>query len=211
MAMNPRWCLSLAEWQQHFSKWILEATAESILEVNVFFDIHCAFGEEELVMQLKSFVLELTEQNPEFFLHFARNGLLYKVPLNVLGKIRAETRDGVKTINLKESLKPLEIFARIYALKNGIDVPGTLDRLKLLNEKQVLKDATYQEMLFVFDYLWHLRFFNQIASHSDLKRVNDELELAALNEIELGNLRNVLSGISAFQSKLSYDFFGSAL
>lgn len=211
MAMNPRWSLSLREWQQHFAKWILEATPESILEVNVFFDIHCTYGEERLVNELRAHVLELTRQNPEFFIHFARNGLLYKVPLNVLGKIRAETRDGVKAINIKESLKPLEIFARIYALKNNIIVPGTLDRLKQLYEKQVLREATFREMVYVFDYLWHLRFFNQIASHTELKRVNDELELATLTEIELGNLRNVLSSISDFQSKLSYDFFGSAL
>ncbi len=42
MAVNPKWCLSISEWKQQFNQWILKATPETILEVNVFFDIRTA-------------------------------------------------------------------------------------------------------------------------------------------------------------------------
>ena len=63
-------------------------------------------------------------------------------------------------------------------------------------------------MIYVFNYLWRLRFSNQIISHSDLKNVNDELDLNTINDIERQNLKNVLSKISDFQTKLSFDFLG---
>lgn len=37
MAANPKWCLSISEWKKHFADWILDASPESILKVNVFF------------------------------------------------------------------------------------------------------------------------------------------------------------------------------
>jgi CBS domain-containing protein len=52
--------------------------------------------------------------------------------------------------------------------------------------------------VYIFNHLWHLRFYNQIVSHSDLKKVNNELDLDQLTDIERLNLKNVLSEISIF-------------
>ena len=208
MAANPKWCLSISEWKACFSKWILEATPETILEVNVFFDIRCAYGEETLADELRRHVQECTAQNPGFYLHYARNCLAYKAPLGLLGRIRTEKKGSEKTINVKECIKPLETFARIYALKHGVPLAGTLDRLKALRSADVLQEETYRELVYVFDYLWQLRFFNQIAATADLRTNSDELDIAALTEVERDNLQSVLSRIPVFQTKLSYDFFG---
>lgn len=211
MASNNKWCLSVSQWKKYFDSCILNATPKSILDVNVFIDMFATYGTKELVEDLQKYIFKITDENPEFYLHFARNCLLYKAPLNLLGRIKAEKKAGVKTINIKESLKPIEIFSRIYSLKNKISVPSTIDRLQQLNKIEVLQKSTFKEMIYVFDYLWNLRFYNQIVSHADLKRVSDELDLEELTELELKNLRNILSNISVFQSKLSYDFLGNAL
>lgn len=210
MASNPRWCLSVTEWKKLFAGWVVNGTPESILEVNVFFDIHCAYGEPRLVHALKSYMLDISAENPEFFIHFARNCLLYKAPLNVLGHIRAEIRDGVRAINIKHSLKPIELLGRLYALKNRVVEPGTIPRLIRLKEKKVITDQTFKDLVFIFDFLWQLRFKNQILTFGDLKRVNDDLDLDQLTEIERQNLRNVLSQITVYQTKISYEFLGMA-
>ncbi len=208
MAANPKWCLSVTEWKKRFGKWILEATPETILEVNVFFDVRCAYGDEPLVSELRKFIQECTEKSPEFFIHYAKNCLGYKAPVGLLGRIRTEKKGDEKTINLKECLKPLETFARIYALKHRVEKPGTLNRLKALRRAEVLHDETFREMEYVFDYLWQLRFFNQIKTNAELSTNTDELDVAALTDIERDNLQSVLSRIPLFQSKLSYDFLG---
>ncbi len=210
MAANPKWCLSLSEWKKNFDHWILNATPESILEVNVFFDIRCAYGEESLVQELRAHIKTLTHENQGFFLHYAHNCLGYKAPLGLLGRIRTEKRGGHKTINVKECIRPLETLARIYALKHDIAEPGTLERLTHLRNAEVLQEENYREIIYVFDYLWKLRFFNQIEATAELRVETDELDIDRLTEIERDNLQSVLSRIPVFQTQLSYDFLGVA-
>ncbi len=208
MAANPKWCLSISEWKKKFNLWILEATPETILEVNVFFDIRNAFGGEELVDELRAHIRACVDANPEFYIFYAKNCLVYKAPLSLLGRIRTERKGDEKTINLKECLKPLETFGRIYALKHGVPMPGTLERFAALHKEDVLQEETYRELVYIFDYLWQLRFYNQIKANVALSENSDDLDVAALTDIERENLQSVLSRIPVFQSKLSYDFLG---
>jgi signal-transduction protein with cAMP-binding, CBS, and nucleotidyltransferase domain len=210
MAANPKWCLSLSEWKSHFKRWILEATPQSILEVNVFLDIRCAFGSNELVQELKEYVQSLTQQNPEFFMHYAGNCLQYKAPLTLFGHLKTQKQAGKKTINIKESLKPIETFARIYALKNNLPEIGTLERIRRLQELEILHPQTGLEMSYIFDYLWQLRLYTPLIATDGMPSVNDQVDIEAMTDIERQNLQNVLAKISTFQTKLSYDFLGSA-
>ena len=141
MAANPKWCLSVSEWKKKFNQWILQATAETILEVNVFLDIRNAFGSDELMDELREHVRACTAANPEFFIFYAKNCLSYKAPLGLRGRIRTERKGDEKTINLKECLKPLETFGRIYALKHGVPMPGTLNRFTELREAELRNDG----------------------------------------------------------------------
>jgi signal-transduction protein with cAMP-binding, CBS, and nucleotidyltransferase domain len=83
--------------------WIENANPQSILEINVFFDIRCDFGDDSLVNELHNHVQVQVENNPQFFIHFAYNCLSYKEPLDLLGRIRSENKDGAKTFNIKAS------------------------------------------------------------------------------------------------------------
>ena len=210
MAMNPQWCLSVEEWKSNFTHWITQASPQSILEVNVFFDIRSTYGAHALVTEIQTHITETLNDNQQFFLHYAKNGLSYKPPLNLLGQIKTETHDGVKSINLKECLRPMEIFCRIYALKNNIYEANTMSRLRSLLACGEIKESSFREMVFIFDHIWNLRFMNQIIEYTDLRKVNDVLAIADLTEIEQENLKNVLSKITLFQTKLSFDFFGTA-
>jgi len=208
MAANPKWCLSISEWKKQFSAWILEATPETILEVNVFFDLRSSYGDNSFIHDLRGHIQMCTEKNPEFYIHYAKNCMGYKAPLGLLGRIRTEKHGEQKTIDVKECIKPLETFARIYALKHNIPVPGTMERLKQLRDKEALKEDTFREIAYAFDYLWQLRFFNQIVANAALNADSDKLNIEALTDIERDNLQSVLSRIPIFQTRLSYDFLG---
>ena len=65
-------------------------------------------------------------------------------------------------------------------------------------------------MVYVFDYLWKLRFFNQIEANAELSLDSDELDIEKLTDVERDNLQSVLSRIQVFQTELSYDFLGVA-
>jgi hypothetical protein len=67
-----------------------------------------------------------------------------------------------------------------------------------------------QEIIYALNVLWQFRFYHQLATDDGMPAVNDELDIDSLTDIERQNLKNVLSKIAAFQTKLSYDFLGTA-
>ena len=205
LAVNPKWCLAFSEWKHNFKTWITTATPESILDINVFFDLHNAHGDQALFEKLHSYIREQTQQNPLFFQHYARNCLLYRPPLNLFGQI--QTKD--KLVSLKKCLQPIELFARLYALKYDVRATNTIERLNALVKKNIITEDSCREIIYIFDYIWHLRFQNQVFQYGDLRKVNNKLNLNHLMEIERENLKNILHKIRSFQTMLSYDFFGT--
>ena len=102
MAVNPAHCLSLSEWKKRYNLWFSQADSISLLDIHVFFDMSLAWGEEELVDELKDSIDSLASGQREFYAHFARNCLQYKSPLNALGQLRSSERDGRTVINIKD-------------------------------------------------------------------------------------------------------------
>jgi signal-transduction protein with cAMP-binding, CBS, and nucleotidyltransferase domain len=210
MAANPKWCLSLSEWKSHSQKWIEHASPQSIRDINVFFDIRCAFGNQDLVQELKTYVQKLTQNNPEFLMHYVNNYLQYKAPLTLFGHLKTQKQDGKRTINVKECLKQIETFARIYALKHDLPEIGTLERINRLQDMGILQVRTGREISYIFEYLWQLRFYTPLIAMEGTASANDQIDIDTLTETEQQNLQNVLTKITALQTKLCYDFLGTA-
>ncbi len=209
MATNPKWCLSSSGWKNNFKKWITSSTPQAILEVNVFFDIYCVYGENPLAQDVLGYALKLAGTNPEFFIHFAKNCMLYSSPLKLFGGIKTENRDGGEFINIKECIKPIVNLARIYALKYHITVPGTIARLEILHQQTHINDDAFDNIISAFAYLWRLRFYNQLITHAGLSYANDDLSLNDLNDSEKDNLKSILNDINLLQSRLSFEFLGT--
>lgn len=208
MAVNPAHCLSLKEWKDRFALWFSQADNISFLDIHVFFDMSVAWGEERLVDDLKDSIDSLASGQSEFYAHFARNCLQYKTPLNALGQLRSSERDGRTVINIKDCLIPLVNFARLYALKFGIREMSTINRLSVLHDRGVLNSRSFEEMKSAFELLWQFRFSNQILSHGELRKVNDDMAVKGLSPENRKALNKAFGVINASQSRLSYDFLG---
>lgn len=208
MAVNPAHCLSVNEWKERYRGWFEQSDSLALLDLHVFFDIETAWGEETLTRNLRTRIHSLGDDNGEFFAHFARNCLNYKSSLGVLGQVRTEEKDGADVVNLKECLIPLVNFARLYALKHHMDETSTLGRLMKLGELGILNRSSLDELISAFETLWELRFSNQILSHGELRKVNDDMSLRGLSYENRKDFQKALSIINAAQSRLSFDFLG---
>ncbi|MGC9492239.1 DUF294 nucleotidyltransferase-like domain-containing protein [Vibrio genomosp. F10] len=206
MASNHQWCLSQKEWNDNFSRWITQASPESILELNVFFDIRSTYGSEGLVDGIQSHIQHVLNKHPEFFPIYAKHCLSYERPLNAAQEIETESYEGKESLNLKDCLRPMEIFCRIYALKHDIRAVNTMTRLKSMLFYKELDAETCREMIYIFDHIWQLRFMNQLVEYTDLRKVNDVLAINDLTALEKDNLKNVLSRISLFHDKVTRDY-----
>jgi signal-transduction protein with cAMP-binding, CBS, and nucleotidyltransferase domain len=209
MALHPKWCLSKKEWHKKLKHIMNAPTADGFLEFNVFFDLKCTYGNIDLANSIHSQIQVLMQHNPLFISYYAKNALTHKTPVNVFGRLKTERQDGTRTLNLKEALRPIEIFSRIYALKHGINAANTIKRLNEIRAKEEISEEFYKETVYIFNYLWRLRFFNQIFKHTGLDKVDDDLDIEELNNLEAEHLKEIISRISMLKRKISLDFIES--
>nr|WP_319491439.1 DUF294 nucleotidyltransferase-like domain-containing protein [uncultured Desulfobacter sp.] len=209
MALHPKWCLSKTEWQKKLKNIMTAPTTDGFLEFNVFFDLKCTYGDVDLASSIHSQIQLLLQQHPLFISYYAKNALTHKTPVNVFGGLKTERQDGTKTLNLKEALRPIEIFSRIYALKHGINDANTIKRLSEIKAREEISEDFFKETVYIFNHLWRLRFFNQIFKHTDLDKVDDDIDIEELNNLEGQHLKEVISRISMLKRKISLDFIES--
>lgn len=208
MASNPKWCLSLEEWKQYVSKQIQTATPESIREVNIFMDMQHLHGDTTLVDQLQKHIFEESARHQVFFNCYAHNCLFYKLPLNMLGQLKTEQKDGEECINIKECITLLVLLGRIYSLKHGVSQLPTIERLQTLATRGIIQKRSVEKMVAMFNFFWRLRFNHQLGAHGNLRKVDEFLRIHNLTEDEMSLLKSYLSALSRYQKKISYDFLG---
>ena len=165
MANNPEWVQSLKTWKEKFSGWIINSTPDDLLRLGIFFDFKSAFGEDQLVEELRSHVLKVAENKAAFFQHLTINCLRHKPPVGLLGKIVVSSSgDHPETFDIKKAMMPLIEAARIYSLRYSVAETNTLNRFHSLFEKNILNRVTYREMVQTYNFLMYIRMKHQVSS-----------------------------------------------
>ena len=180
-----------------------------ILKINIYFDFRSLYGENSLAEELWDFIGATIKEHPEFLLHFAEDALLYKPPITLFGNIALRDKgDDKETISLKGVISAIVQFARIYALKNQIRENNTLERLRVLKDKEFIKELTCRETSEVYSMLMHMRFKYQAKSMGIGDLPHNRINPKTLTDIEREILKKAFVDINGFQSKISYDFKG---
>ena len=210
MAQNQKWCQPLSVWKKYFKSWIFTADPEDLLRASIFFDFHRAYGDKEMVRELRRFLFSSLKGWPGFFRHLAENALHVKPPLNLFRNIAVESKGPHrKEFDIKKATLPIVDIARIYALKHGIAETNTQERLRRLHQKKVLSLSDYLEIDKAYDLLMHLRFTHQVATViQDRKKPDNYISPGKLSRIEVTMLKEAFKCIENFQAKLRFEFIG---
>lgn len=213
MASNPKWNAPLQTWINHFTDWIRNASPDDLLKVNIFFDYRCIFGDKELEKSLTNAIRERLPDSPQFFNYLADNSLHYKPPVGrFFGNLQvSQGENGEEELSLKEAIKPIINFSRLYALKNNIDRTGTLDRLEELYLHKHISKNTLENIQEAHSILMEFRLRNQVVLLREGLPPSNDLIVDQLSESEVDLLKHSLQQIQTAQSKISFDFKGSGL
>jgi PAS domain S-box-containing protein len=211
MARNPRYCRSLSEWIGQFRSWIAAANPQDLLDFSIFFDFRCVAGEPTLARDLRVSVRHALAEHPPFFLHMANSILAMRTPVGWFGRLALESRpDHPHALNLKDAMLPMVSFARLYALRQGIDATNTLDRIEQLATLQVLRRDFADELIQGYTFLMQLRLQRQASDIAGGKAPDNLLDPASLTPMEQSALRQALNVMTSLRKKVSYDFLGMA-
>ena len=212
MAQNPQWCQPLAQWKAYFLKWIHAAQSEDLLQASIFFDFSYGYGDRQLIDDLRRHLYDAIGRWSGFLRYMTENALYFKPPLGFFGGFVVESKgEHRNAFDIKSAMMPIVDFARIYALKHGIEATGTLERLQQLYRQEVLSQEEYEELQKAYSFLMQLRFGRQVTAVIDQKAPPDNfINPKRLTRIEQTMLKEIFKRIEKFQAKMNFDFVGIA-
>lgn len=215
MAMNPRWCATLGEWQAAFANWIDRGDPDSLLAASVFFDFRPLWGDATLADRLRADVTERARANARFLKQMSDNALANRPPLNWRGELQgAPDVAGGQGIDLKMSGSvPFVDGARIYALATGVTVAGTVERLELAGERHGIPAAEIRAWCDAFEFIQLLRLREQHrraapANNGGAGGNANRVPLDQLSDLDRRILKEAMRQLRKLQQRLQLDYPG---
>ncbi|MHB1214045.1 MAG: DUF294 nucleotidyltransferase-like domain-containing protein [Thiobacillus sp.] len=204
MASNPKWCLSLAEWQDTFDTWIYHGAPMDLLHSTIFFDFRPLFGAAHLGTALREWLRTAAPRNSRFLHQLAVNALRNRPPL---GMVRDFVTGEGHTIDLKmNGITPFVDAARIFSLAVGGVQTNTLQRLREiagpLNVSARDVDAYCEAFLFI--QLLRLRLHH--AQSGQGAPLSNRVDPDTLNNLDRRILKEAFRQARKLQTKLGLDY-----
>ncbi len=205
MAKNPAWCRPLAKWKEYFKKWSEFNNPQDLIDVNIFFDFRCHYGDISITKNLRESVFKTIEGKSIFFINLARNAIIHGPSVGMLGNIEVETSgEHHDTFDIKRAIKLITNFARLYALRNNIAGLSTIERLGALLEKNVIDKDEYETISQSYDFLMRLRLKHQTEQAAKNILPDNFINPKNLSKVEKLLLKNATAGTVEISNKLKY-------
>ena len=206
MASNPDLCLSTSEWEAQFKRWLGTPDPKALLNSTIFFDLRPLYGQNELVDDLRQWLLPLPSQHPRFLRAMAEEALKSTPSLLWPGFFSYD--GGTRyphTIDLKKRGSRLFVdAARIWALKYGLWSTNTVERLRMAgaNMQRAMTDTIGS--VEAFDYVQRLRINRQMAggTYDEVNRVNPKHLSATQRQM----MKEAFRQAKSLQLKLRQEF-----
>lgn len=201
MAGNPKWNQNLNTWKAYFSSWISGSQPKDILDLAIFLDFRCIYGDSGLIEKLRDHVNHTAERKSVFFYHLAQPILKMKFMPNLPGNLKAASHSDTQ-VDVKMALLMVQSFIRLYAIRENLESNNSIERAEELHKMNVISAATLQEFSEPFDFLTYLRIKNQAYSISRNEVPGNTIRLGQLSHIEALTLKKIYTDIASLQSSL---------
>jgi CBS domain-containing protein len=206
MAGNPAWCLSANEWRDRFGGWMAKPEPQALLNATIFFDLRPLYGQDELVDELQQWLLPLPAQHPRFLRALAEQALGCTPSLGWFGKF---VYDGghryPHTIDLKvRGVRPFVDSARIYALRHGVGLTNTMERLRAVGPLDQRAPSDTVASIEALELIQRLRLQRQLAG-GEFDEVN-RVDPAALTAPQRMMLKEAFRQARLLQLRLQQAF-----
>ena len=208
MARNPRWCLTLEEWQRVFDGWIRNTQPEALLNAAIFFDFRPIAGEAALAGMLREAVLARTRGNPAFGRAMTESALQSRPPLGLLeGFVADEGGEFPGTFDLKGGGARLFVdAARVLSLAHALPPTGTAARLRAAGAAGALPQEEVTASVDAFHYIQGLRLRRQHLEGALPPGAENRIDPASLNKVDKRILKAAFRQASLLQERLRLDF-----
>jgi signal-transduction protein with cAMP-binding, CBS, and nucleotidyltransferase domain len=203
MARNPFWRRSLADWEREVRSWVFNPEMQTLLDVDIFFDMVPVHGERGLADHLRAHAFELAGQSGFFLQLLTQSMAKLDSPIGAFGRLN--TQDGALD-GKKYGLFPLVTTARARAIQAGIRVAGTADRFRALADAGKLHEEDLASLLAAHEEVLGAVLTQQLADLADGRPATTRIVPASLPRTGQRRLLRALQRV-----KLLRDLGGSQM
>lgn len=211
MAVNPLWRKSLSQWQEQIALWGKKSNFVAIRLADIFFDFQPVWGRHELAWELRRKVTGLVGNNHHFLRQMFQDKASHNVALGFFGGFvtEREQREHRGRVNLKHTgTIPLVGAIRLLALREGVEETSTLQRIRVLTEKEVLSRGEYAELTTAFDLITGILLRHQIADLKAGRPVTYYVDPDRLTKPDRHALLDALKAIDTLRKRVHLEFTG---
>lgn len=204
MASNPKWCISLEEWEQQFTAWITDPIPEKILLSIIFFDFELIYGDETLYAKMAESVFKTIEKNQIFLSFLGKVTLDNPPPLGFFKQFLVE-QDGENkdSFDIKSrGIRPLVDAARIFSLHHNLRVNNTIARYEKLMEVEPQNRELFESCANAFKILLQFRTSQGLTNNDNGKFV----DINNLNKADRLKLKSCFKPIKNVQEAIKMRF-----
>ncbi|KAA3629600.1 MAG: cyclic nucleotide-binding/CBS domain-containing protein [Proteobacteria bacterium] len=205
MAMTDQWRQPLKGWKEYFSKWINEPNPQALMLTCVFFDLRYIYGDDQLLKDLRQFVLERTRNNTIFLAYMVGNALTHQPPLGFFRNfVLIRGGEHNNTFDLKHTgIAPIVDLARVYALAAGHNAVNTQERLTISASSGEVSEEGARDLRDALEFISSLRIQHQARRLKAGKPANNYMSPDDLSNFERNHLKDAFSIVRTMQSVLA--------
>jgi len=202
MVSNPEWRMGISRWKERLSSWFVRPEPEHTLRLGIFFDFRNAFGNAELVEDLRDFIFRSLEGNDLFIAYMLTDAIRFKPPIGFMRRFVLESKGEHRgELDIKKGgIFPITQGIRALSLKGKVRETSTFDRIDRLMEKGILPKDLGSDLKEAYTFLQTLRLRSQIEKLSEGRDPDNYVNPEKLSKLERDLLKDTLKIVEEFQS-----------
>ncbi len=207
MVNNTYWTKSLKAHKNDFFKIIDNPTQENLLNLAILLDAKFVVGDNYLFLNLRDTIFNAIEAHPTLLANFAKNTLMFETPLTFFKNFALSKGLHKDELDIKKGA----IFSIVHGIRSlsleyKIEKTNTIERIKELNNLNIINREFANELIEAFNFLLTLRLKIQLEKEQKEIAINNYINPKNLTKIERDLLIDVLKLNNKFKKFISYHF-----
>lgn len=199
LARDRRWRMTKEAWIRTFDDCLTNPDESRLIRATVAFDFRSVAGGLSVTPELTARIRSARD-HPQLMRLIARSAAGFAVALNFRGQLQTD-REGRLDVK-RGAILPLVNVARWHALRAGVTISATVDRLDAVASVGELDRDEADALIEAFEVIARLRFEHHGRLIADGRSVDNMIDPGELAPIARNDLREALHAVRRAQRRL---------
>ncbi|MBH5387735.1 putative nucleotidyltransferase substrate binding domain-containing protein [Bradyrhizobium diversitatis] len=204
MVRNAAWSRPLSDYLADLRRWIVLPSQDGHMNVAIIYDAQAIAGDQQLLDDAKSALIDMTRGEQAFMAHFARAVDAFETPIGLFNNLITSEGTGDALDLKKGGIFPIVHGVRSLALEQGLRETSTDKRISRLCDLGVLQADFGRDLKQAFRFLLMLRLDGQLAASAGAS--GTLVRPAQLSSMERHLLRDTLQVVKKFREIVGHHF-----